>query len=99
MILGLPTPARRWVSDERLYAILDQVVARPAGDEGSADKKDRQTLQVVEIAARETLSPVERLEYALHPWVGSVIMPLFAFASAGMPLSSSDLGDAVTLCS
>jgi NhaA family Na+:H+ antiporter len=43
------------------------------------------------------LSPVERLEYALHPWVGFVIMPLFAFASAGLPLSSSDLGDAVTL--
>jgi NhaA family Na+:H+ antiporter len=97
VILGLLTPDRRCVSDERLYATLDQVVARPAGDEGSADRKDRQTLQVVEIATRETLSPVERLEYALHPWVGFVIMPLFAFAGAGLPLSSSDLGDAVTL--
>ena len=97
VILGLLTPARRWVSDERLYAILGQVVAHPAGDLGSGDTKDRQTLQVAEIAARETLSPVERLEIALHPWVSFVIMPLFAFANAGLPLSLSDLGNSVTV--
>jgi NhaA family Na+:H+ antiporter len=97
VLLGLLTPARRWVSDERLYAILGQVVAHPAGDDGSGDTKDRRTLQMAEIAARETLSPVERLEFALHPWVGFVIMPLFAFANAGLPLSLGDLGNAVTL--
>lgn len=78
-------------------AILEQVVAHPAGNEGSADTKDRRTLQVAEIAARETLSPVERLEIGLHPWVGFVIMPLFAFANAGLPLTWSDLTHSVTL--
>lgn len=97
VILGLMTPARRWVNDERLYAILNEVVAHPAGDHGSGDTKDRATLQVAEIAAREALSPVERLEFALHPWVGFVIMPLFAFANAGLPLSLSDLGNSVTV--
>jgi Na+:H+ antiporter, NhaA family len=97
VILGLMTPARRWVSDERLYAILGQVVAHPAGDDGSGDTKDRRTLQVAEIAARETLSPVERLEIALHPWVGFVVMPLFAFANAGLPLSLADLGNSITV--
>jgi NhaA family Na+:H+ antiporter len=97
VILGLMTPARRWVSDERLYAILGRVIAHPTGNHGSGDTKDRQTLQVAEIAARETLSPVERLEIGLHPWVGFVIMPLFAFANAGLPLSLGDLGNSVTL--
>jgi NhaA family Na+:H+ antiporter len=97
VILGLMTPARRWVSDERLYAILGQVVAHPAGDDGSGDTKDRRTLQAAEIAARETLSPVERLEIALHPWVGFVVMPLFAFANAGLPLSLADLGNSITV--
>ncbi|ACF45204.1 MAG: Na+/H+ antiporter NhaA [Prosthecochloris sp.] len=98
VILGLMTPARRWVSADRLYAILDQVVAHPhGGARGSADTKDRQTLQVAEIAARETLSPVERLEIALHPWIGFCIMPLFAFANAGLPLSLSDLGNSVSI--
>ena len=97
VILGLMTPARRWVSDERLYSILGQVIAHPASNESSRDTKDRQTLQMAEIAARETLSPVERLEIALHPWVGFVIMPLFAFANAGLPLGLSDLGSSVTV--
>lgn len=97
VVLGLMTPARRWVSDERLYGILDQVVAHPVGNLGSGDTRDRQTLQVAEIAAREALSPVERLEILLHPWVGFVILPLFAFANAGLPLSSADLGSPVTV--
>lgn len=97
VILGLMTPARRWVSDERLYAILDQVVAHPAGDQGSGATKDRRTLQVAEVAARETLSPVERLEIGLHPWVAFVILPLFAIANAGLPLKLSDFKNSVTL--
>ncbi len=97
VVLGLMTPARRWVSDERLYAILNRVIAHPAGDEGSGDTRDRGTLQVAEIAARETLSPVERLEIALHPWVGFVIVPLFAFANAGLPMSFSNLGSSLTV--
>lgn len=97
VILGLMTPARRWVSDQRLYAILDQVIAHPAADAGSGDTQDRKTLQIAEIAARETLSPAERLGLALHPWVGFVIMPLFAFANAGLPLSVDDLGSPVVL--
>jgi NhaA family Na+:H+ antiporter len=87
VILGLMTPARRWVSDSRLYAILGQVIAHPAGNQGSAHTSDRRTLQVAEIAARESLSPVERLEMALHPWVSFCIMPIFALANAGLALS------------
>jgi NhaA family Na+:H+ antiporter len=96
VILGLLTPARRWVSDERLRAILSQVVAHPDSAEGSGDTNDRQTLQAAEIAARETLSPAERLEIGLHPWVSFVIIPVFALANAGLPLSWGDLGNSLT---
>ncbi len=97
VILGLLTPVHRWVSDERLYAILGQVVAHPDSEEGSSDTRDRQTLLTAERAVRETLSPVERLELALHPWVGFLVMPLFAFANAGLPLSWGVLGNSVTV--
>lgn len=97
VILGLMTPARRWVSDERLYAILHQVIAHPDSSEGISNTKDRETLQVAETAARETLSPVERLEFILHPWVGFFIMPLFAFANAGLPIVINDLDYSVAL--
>ncbi len=97
VVLGLLTPARRWVSDDRLYALLDQVIAHPSANRGSGITPDRRTLQVAEIAAREALSPVERLELALHPWVGFAIMPLFALANAGMPISGREFASAVAL--
>jgi NhaA family Na+:H+ antiporter len=48
-------------------------------------------------AAREALSPVERLEAALHPWVAFGVMPLFALANAGVPVSLRGLSDPVAL--
>jgi NhaA family Na+:H+ antiporter len=48
-------PTRRWVSDERLRAILDRVVAYPA-DHWSGDTEDRKALMLAEIAARETIA-------------------------------------------
>ncbi|WP_246480036.1 Na+/H+ antiporter NhaA [Motiliproteus sediminis] len=97
VILGLMTPARRWVDDERLYSILGQVISHPARDESSGETKDRHTLQMAEVAARESLSPVERLVITLHPWVAFAIMPLFAFANAGLPLSFTGIDYSVTL--
>ncbi len=38
-------------------------------------------------------SPLERAEHALHPWVGFLIMPLFAFANAGISLTGLTMED------
>jgi NhaA family Na+:H+ antiporter len=96
VILGLLTPTRRWVSDERLHAILGRVVAYPAGDYWGGAAEDLKVLSLAETAARETLSPVERLEILLHPWVAFGVMPLFALANAGLPMSGVDLRSPVT---
>jgi len=85
--LGLMTPARGWISDNRLHAILNRVVAYPPGEHWSGDTSGRRDLRRAGIATREVLSPVERLEILLHPWVAFLIMPLFALANAGVPVS------------
>jgi Na+:H+ antiporter, NhaA family len=36
-------------------------------------------------------SPLESLEHALHPWIAFAILPIFAFANAGVPLSGLSL--------
>lgn len=36
-------------------------------------------------------SPLETLEHALHPWVAFGILPVFAFANAGLALGGIDL--------
>lgn len=38
-------------------------------------------------------SPLHRLEEGLHPWVTFFIMPVFAFANAGIPLFGLQLAD------
>ena len=42
-----------------------------------------------------TGSPLIRLEQTLHPWVAFGILPLFAFANAGVPLLGLSLADAL----
>lgn len=88
VVLGLMTPARGWVSDERLRAIFGRVLAYPKGDHWSGNTADRAHLRQAGRAAREALSPVEQLEMKLHPWTGFEIMPIFAFANAGVSISS-----------
>jgi Na+:H+ antiporter, NhaA family len=40
-------------------------------------------------------SPLETLEHALHPWVAYAILPLFAFANAGLPLGDIGMSQAL----
>lgn len=96
VVLGLMTPAQGWVSDERLRFIFGKVLSYPSGDHWSGDTTDRYDLRMAGTAARETLSPVERLEMRLHPWVGFGIMPAFALANAGVVISRESLGQPVT---
>ncbi len=96
IILGLMTPTRVGVTDERLHAILEKVLSYPRGEHWSGDTVDRRDLQRAETAASEALSPLERLEMMLHPWVSFAIIPIFALANAGVAISGAELGQPVT---
>lgn len=97
VVLGLMTPTRGWVSDERLRAVLGRVLSYPIGDRWSGDTTERRDLRRAGTAATEALSPVERLEMTLHPWVGFVIMPIFALANAGVAISGAHVGQPVSV--
>ncbi|MEQ1954995.1 Na+/H+ antiporter NhaA [Mesorhizobium sp. CN2-181] len=90
VILGLMTPARSWVSDTRLQAIFNRVTAHPPGAQWSGNTPARRDLRRAGVAAREALSPIERLEMLLHPWVAFTIMPLFALANAGVAIGADE---------
>lgn len=89
VVLGWLTPIRPWISEERLRRITERLE--------SGEEEQQNALRMVEVAARESVSPLERLEGALHPWVGFVIMPLFALANAGVKLTPGAFGDPVAL--
>jgi protein-disulfide isomerase len=49
-----------------------------------------------QLGVLSAISLNERLQYGLHPWTSYVFVPLFALANAGIHLTGSLLGDAIT---
>jgi len=37
---------------------------------------------------QDSTSPLQKLEHAIHPWVAYLVLPIFGFANAGVPLAS-----------
>ncbi|MBI2162014.1 MAG: Na+/H+ antiporter NhaA [Candidatus Rokubacteria bacterium] len=70
VLLGLLTPVRPWFGPHGFLGQHARELIEPLADLGQA--------------RREALSPVVRIEAALHPWVAFGVMPLFALANAGV---------------
>jgi NhaA family Na+:H+ antiporter len=47
----------------------------------------------IPLSQKDTVSPAHRLEHAIHPWVAWGILPLFAFANAGVALQGVPISD------
>lgn len=94
VLLGLLTPPRAWVGRDALQSALTDLQARLTTDPGGVSAED---LEQFAFAARESGSPLERLEHRLHPWVGFVIMPLFALANAGVHVEAEAVTEPVAV--
>ena len=96
--LGLLTPIRAWYSDEeyvqRARWILDRFDMEAATPTG-AERVDASALTLAEVA-KESVSPLDRLERSLHPWSSFLIVPIFALANAGVKIVGIDLVEAAT---
>jgi NhaA family Na+:H+ antiporter len=50
------------------------------------NREQQQALEALETATDHVASPLQQLEHGLHPWVTYLVMPVFAFANAGVSL-------------
>ncbi len=94
VVLGFLTPAEpfqrpRAVSDEA-HRVADATLDFPPTPDADAP----QWLRLAGLS-REAVSPLARVEAALHPWTSYVVVPLFALANAGVVLSAAALDGAV----
>jgi NhaA family Na+:H+ antiporter len=96
VMVGLMTPVKAWYG---AGTFLDQAEARARSIRSEGVVEDQALLPHLENLRevnREPVSPVERLQYLLHSCVAFGIMPLFAFANAGVPLGQTSFdGDAL----
>ena len=93
--LGLLTPSMTWVSRASLRLALTDLAAELRED--GHDDVGAEDLKLMAFAAKESVSPLERLEARLHPWVSFVIMPLFALANAGVAVNADAIRDPVAV--
>lgn len=96
VLLGLLTPAHAWVG-QRTFADVLKATWQRASREESDPRSAPADVERAQFAAREAVSPLQRLEDGLHPWVAFGIMPVFALANAGVVLSPSSLGEPVAI--
>jgi NhaA family Na+:H+ antiporter len=86
VIIGLMTPSRAKYSDEQFRQKVVRVLNRWDTNRASphaSERLDQDALELAEVA-KASVSPLDRLEHALHPWSSFVIVPLFALANAGV---------------
>jgi NhaA family Na+:H+ antiporter len=97
VIIGLLTPTKGWYNENRLRLKVQDLLRFLQGEQWPGSKERYQMLREMERSARKTVSPLERFENDLHPWVGFVIMPLFALANAGVVINSSVIFNPVVM--
>jgi NhaA family Na+:H+ antiporter len=95
VILGLLTPATARADRDSFHPAAASLLQRyrQAHERGDADWADALLGQLEELI-QETEAPLERIERQIRPWVGYLVLPLFALASAGVPLSGDLLREA-----
>ncbi len=64
------------------------------GDNVLSNEKRLSIVQSIESNCEKILTPLQRFEHLLHPWVAFFIMPVFALANAGVTIGSG-FGDAL----
>ncbi|HFE6602990.1 Na+/H+ antiporter NhaA [Legionella pneumophila] len=89
VVLGLMTPVVSVRMSERPLDMLSRIVNELTGRDPQMEDEHKleRSLRKIQLAHRELLPPVVRVQKALHPWVAYGVMPLFALANAGVSMS------------
>lgn len=96
--LGFLTPAAARYGDGEYFSRASWILSQRKIDEASPRSIERidEHAQALANVARESVAPLNRLEYALHPWSSFLIIPIFALANAGVRFADIDVGAAAT---
>jgi len=93
VILAFLTPASPLYSRREFERHAPALLERYEAARGEGDHEaEAAAIAELERLSRDTVSPLERLEHTLHPWVSFLIVPIFALANAGVVVD----GDSVS---
>jgi NhaA family Na+:H+ antiporter len=93
-LLALTVPAQARIESKDFIERLASLLARVKKENKTSDlnvltQKQQSVVQTIELSCEEAEAPLQRFEHKFHPWVTFAIMPIFAFANAGVLLSGN----------
>ena len=101
VLLGFLTPTTLLAPEGSLVGrgrrFFAEAIARMDRTPELPDRERKRVAQQLREISRQSLSPLERLTEALHPWSAFVVMPIFAFANAGVVIDTGALADPLAL--
>jgi NhaA family Na+:H+ antiporter len=100
ILMAFTIPTRTTLTAEQFQQRVGELMKRFAAGGGRSalerDETQQNLIRQVEMAAHAVEAPLQRIEHNIHPWVTFAIVPLFAFANAGIDISWRALGAALT---
>jgi NhaA family Na+:H+ antiporter len=96
--LGLLTPSGAYYTGREYDRKARETLDLYSADDSTTPAREHVEHEALQLAtiARESVSPLTRLEEALHPWSSFLVIPIFALANAGVVFSDISVGDALT---
>ncbi|MCC6237385.1 MAG: Na+/H+ antiporter NhaA [Dehalococcoidia bacterium] len=99
--MGLLTPWHSWSEPREFVGEAREILRSIEAESQAGSETTRRHHHAVAVSRLRRLhdasmAPLDRLEHALNPWVAYGILPLFAFANAGVDLRGDALGLAAT---
>jgi NhaA family Na+:H+ antiporter len=100
VLVAMTVPARSWINPSEFlvrarHAIEDFEAACFMAPSILSNEPQQQATQQLEKLCEDVETPMTHLQHRLNPWVAYGILPIFAFANAGIPLLHG-LGEAFT---
>jgi NhaA family Na+:H+ antiporter len=105
VLLAMTIPARTRIDEDEFIARAEGSLGdfRTASTSDSSlltNSGQQEALHALELACDHAQAPLQKMEYALHGVVAFVILPIFALANAGVPLTGGlrdSLGSPISL--
>jgi len=88
VLAAFTIPARVKISDiqfiSKIRLLINRFEKANTIDASLVTPEQLRILEDVRHVAKQALTPLQRLEHGMHPFVAFVVMPVFAFANAGI---------------
>jgi NhaA family Na+:H+ antiporter len=92
VFVAFTIPARAKIDENQYSSVLRKLIndfnAEIPNNSTLTTPEQHYTIQKVKKISADSETPLQKIEYALHPWVAFGIIPVFALANAGMAIRS-----------